>query len=886
MKKVFLSFCFISIFWYPFILQAQWFPVTVPTTQGLEAITFTDTLHGFAPLANGSMLESSDGGVSWIVVPTGNAALLADICFPSSSTGYSVGNNGVIIRTSDAGNTWSGINSPTPDVLRGVYFLNPDTGFICGQHEEIYRTTNGGTTWVQQNSGIYWLRQFSFPTPQTGYCAGDDLIIFKTTDGGLTWNQIPSGGGTNLNDIQFLTADTGFVCGLNGYVAKSFDGGQTWQVLNTGTTINFEGLCFFNSQVGYCVGTPGIIMKTTDGGVTWNQETSGTNVTLRNLYFIHQTQGYITGGVGTLLENCVPAPGPITGPSPVCQGDTGKIYSVNPVAGATGYHWNLPPGAILTSGNNTDVITITFTPTSVSGSLTVNAYNSLCNGTTSQPFPIIVNSAPLPTLNGPVQACFGSTVNYTTQTGMSNYTWNISSGGTITAGGTSTDNSVSVTWNTIGFQTVAVNFQDVNGCTGIIPALVNITVNALPVPTISGPDTSCVISTGNVYSTATGKTNYQWSISAGGVITSGGTTTNDTVTVTWNVAGTQHVWLNYTDANGCNASIPADYNVTTTPSPTVNVTIVPSSNNVCSGTQVTFTATPTNGGITPNYQWKVNGINSGINSITFAYTPINGDVVTCVLTSSITACISNNPATSNGIIMVVNPLLPVSITISASVNPICQGSSVTFTGVPVNGTPTSTFQWQVNGINVGTNSSNYSYIPNNGDVVTCVLTSNATCLTGNPATSNSVTMTVNQNLSAGITIAASSNPFCPGSSVTFTATPTNGGTVPSYQWKVNGINTGTNSTAFIYNPAGGDSVRCVMTSNLDCVTDSPVSSAQIIMSGTLAPIVTFTSCFDTMTTVNAKPIKLKGGIPLGGTYSGPGVNSLTGVLHHLQQEQE
>jgi uncharacterized protein (TIGR02145 family) len=46
----------------------------------------------------------------------------------------------------------------------------------------------------------------------------------------------------------------------------------------------------------------------------------------------------------------------------------------------------------------------------------------------------------------------------------------------------------------------------------------------------------------------------------------------------------------------------------------------------------------------------------------------------------------------------------------------------------------------------------------------------------------------------------------------------------------------------------------------------------------LAPIVTFTSCFDTITAVNAKPIKLKGGIPLGGTYSGPGVNSLTGIF--------
>ena len=81
-----------------------------------------------------------------------------------------------------------------------------------------------------------------------------------------------------------------------------------------------------------------------------------------------------------------------------------------------------------------------------------------------------------------------------------------------------------------------------------------------------------------------------------------------------------------------------------------------------------------------------------------------------------------------------------------------------------------------------------------------------------------------------------------------------------------------------YNPVNNDSVRCVMTSNLNCVTGNPATSAKIIMSGTLAPIVTFTSCFDTITTVNAKPIKLKGGIPLGGTYSGPGVNSLTGIF--------
>jgi uncharacterized protein (TIGR02145 family) len=51
------------------------------------------------------------------------------------------------------------------------------------------------------------------------------------------------------------------------------------------------------------------------------------------------------------------------------------------------------------------------------------------------------------------------------------------------------------------------------------------------------------------------------------------------------------------------------------------------------------------------------------------------------------------------------------------------------------------------------------------------------------------------------------------------------------------------------------------------------------MSVANAPVVSFTCCFDSITTINAKPIKLKGGIPLGGTYSGPGVDQITGYFN-------
>ncbi|NQV03445.1 MAG: hypothetical protein HQ542_12415 [Bacteroidia bacterium] len=45
------------------------------------------------------------------------------------------------------------------------------------------------------------------------------------------------------------------------------------------------------------------------------------------------------------------------------------------------------------------------------------------------------------------------------------------------------------------------------------------------------------------------------------------------------------------------------------------------------------------------------------------------------------------------------------------------------------------------------------------------------------------------------------------------------------------------------------------------------------------PDVSFSVCFDTITTLNAKPFKLKGGIPLGGEYAGPGVDQITGYFN-------
>src|SRR5687768_13436195 len=215
------------------------------------------------------------------------------------------------------------------------------------------------------------------------------------------------------------------------------------------------------------------------------------------------------------------------------------------------------------------------------------------------------------------------------------------------------------------------------------------------------------------------------------------------------------------------------------------VSIAASSTSICAGQSVTFTATPTNGGTTPVYQWKVNGVNAGTNAATFSSTSLaDQDQVSVVMTSS-ASCASPQTATSNTVTMTASSVAP-SVSIAASSTSICAGQSVTFTATPTNGGTTPAYQWKVNGVNAGTNTATFT---SSGladqDLVSVVMTSSASCASPQTATSNTVTMTAS-SVAPSVSIAASSTSICAGQSVTFTATPTNGGTTPSYQWKVNG----------------------------------------------------------------------------------------------------
>ncbi len=288
---------------------------------------------------------------------------------------------------------------------------------------------------------------------------------------------------------------------------------------------------------------------------------------------------------------------PVVGAASVCKGATGVSYRVTDTPGTT-YAWSLPPGAFIVGPNNVHEVFVTF-PIDAVGQVSVVETNGACT-IIDLPLPVTIHPLPIPALAGNGSVCINSAGNiYTTDAGMTAYVWNVSAGGTVTAGGTAGDNTVTVTWNTAGAQSVSVNYTNGSGCTATGPTVKTVAVNPLPVPTLSGNANACQNSTGNVYTTESGMSAYVWSVSAGGAITSGGTAGSNSAVITWNTPGAQTVSVSYTNTNGCIAAAPAVYPVTVNPLPVPTIT---GNASVCVGS--TGNNYTTEAGMT-NYIWSV-----------------------------------------------------------------------------------------------------------------------------------------------------------------------------------------------------------------------------------------------------------------------------------------
>lgn len=548
---------------------------------------------------------------------------------------------------------------------------------------------------------------------------------------------------------------------------------------------------------------------------------------------------------------------------------TGVTYTVNPLPAA-------PTGSspqIFCASETTTLANLVVTAPSgstvkwyaaSSGGSSILSSTTLVNGTTyyaesensttlclsSSRTAILVQTGtpPAPTANASQTFCAGSTV--------ANLAATLSGPGTVNwysaaSGGSALSTGLSLATGNYYAETSQ------NTCVSSSRTAVAVTVVAVPTPTfVSGPTTVCLGSTGNVYTTESGKSNYDWSVSVGGSITSGGGSGDNSVTVTWNSPGSQTVSVNYSNGT-CSAASATVANVSVN---SVTGGTIGSDQTITSGGDpAAFTeTTASTGSGTLSYQWQssTTSSSSGFSDIggeiSTTYDVPSGLVTTSYYKRITTSTLYGVPcvAESNVVTVIVGVCTDPSISVQpTSPSAVCAGTGTPTMSVTASGTGLN-YQWYVDGSTPLTNTAPY----NGTTSATLTITNPSYSLNGkqykvivtgacgSPVTSNTVTLTVNPVPA----ITAITSTIC--SDVGFTVSPTDGtnGVVPSgttYSWSAPSVTGGL---------TGGASGTAA--ASITGTLTNPTSSAQ---TATYTVTPTAGSCtgstFTVTVTVNAKP---------------------------------
>jgi photosystem II stability/assembly factor-like uncharacterized protein len=290
----------------------QWSAATSGTTNNLNGAYLLDSGIGFAVGDAGTILKTTDAGVTWSPLTSGTTNALHDIYFFDATQGLTVGEQGLILRTTDGGAGWQGVASGVKDGLRAVSFSGVN-GISAGDSQDVVYSTDSGSSWQIGQSGFFGppLLGAHMLSSTAGFVTGQNAVfqpwVGNTTDGGASWVFHPfyfdnkEGGGT---DVFFFDLNTGVVSGIvfdgHGAIARTTDGGTNWST--SFFDQGLQGVDFPIIASGFAVGWVGEILHSTDSGITWTNQTSGTSANLNDVSFASDAlRGIAVGDSGSIL---------------------------------------------------------------------------------------------------------------------------------------------------------------------------------------------------------------------------------------------------------------------------------------------------------------------------------------------------------------------------------------------------------------------------------------------------------------------------------------------------------------------------------------------------------------------------------------------------------
>ena len=164
-------------------------------------VNFVNDSTGFLVISNfanptysGTMFTTTDGGVNWLPVTSGNIAVYSSYFFDESN-GFQVGSaffaGQAIMKLS--GGVWGNYHTFSylpEEFLYAVDFYDTSVGIAAGSGGFVYRTFNGGISWdtvkTVVDSAIYSLK-FVNDSTILAACANPMGAILISTDTGATW---------------------------------------------------------------------------------------------------------------------------------------------------------------------------------------------------------------------------------------------------------------------------------------------------------------------------------------------------------------------------------------------------------------------------------------------------------------------------------------------------------------------------------------------------------------------------------------------------------------------------------------------------------------------------------------------------------------------------
>lgn len=239
-------------------------------------------------------------------------------------------------------------------------------------------------------------------------------------------------------------------------------------------------------------------------------------------------------------------------------------------------------------------------------------------------------------------------------------------------------------------------------CTGMPSIIGTITVKQAPTPTFTAqPGTTACRNSDVTYTTESGQSNYAWTISGTvGVdysITSGGTSTNNSVVLKWLTTGNKTVTINYNNSNSC-AAPSATSSTTTAVSPTSVAGSISGAESVCIGGTITLTLSGNVGSVTKwqsstssDFSSAVTDIANTTTSLIISSMPastyfravvVSGTCSQEITTGLLVTLTPNNLATLSSAAGTNSQTINITNSITSITYTILSATGATFTGLP------------------------------------------------------------------------------------------------------------------------------------------------------------------------------------------------------------